>query len=130
MSSHSVEITTENLLSAVVQMPEREYESFIKKADNLRKKALTDKDTRQESELILKINTIFSVDKRERYNQLYSRFSENNLNKAEHQELLKLNEEFEILNAKRIKYIGELAKLRHQTLEEVIEDLQIKFSKV
>lgn len=130
MSVHSVEITTENLLNAVAQMPEREYEKFIQKANKLRKKNLTDKKSRKETDLLLKINTIFPTDKRERYNELYARFRENNLNETEHQELLQLNEEFEILNAKRIKYVGELAKLRHQTLEEVIADLQIKTSKI
>ena len=130
MSVHSVEITTENLLSAVAQMPEREYERFIQKANKLRKKNLTDKKSRKESDLILKINTIFPTDKRERYNKLYAGFRENSLSETEHQELLTLNEEFEILNAKRIKYVGELAKLRHQTLEEVIADLQIKNSKI
>lgn len=130
MSVHSVEITTENLLSAVVQMPEREYEQFIQKANKLRKKKLTDKTSRKESDLILKINTIFPTDKRERYNELYVRFQESSLSEIEHQELLNLNEEFEILNAKRIKYVGELAKLRNQTLEKVIADLHIKTSKI
>ncbi len=111
-------------------MPEREYERFIQKANNLRKRHLTNKKSRKESDLILKINTIFPTDKREKYNELYARFRENSLNKTEQQELLNLNEEFEILNAKRIKYIGELAKLRHQTLEEIIADLQIKTSKI
>lgn len=130
MSVHSVEITTENLLSAVGQMPERGYERFIKKANALRKKHLNNKQTRKESELILKINTIFPTDKRERYNELYAKFQESSLSETEHQELLNLNKEFEILNTKRIKYIGELAKLRHQTLEEIIEALQIKNSKI
>ncbi len=130
MSVQNLEITNETLLNAVAQMPEREYERFIQKANNLRKKHLTNKKSRKESELILKINTIFPTDKREKYNELYTKFRESNLNETEHQELLNLNEEFEILNAKRIKYIGELAKLRHQTLEEVIADLQIKTSKI
>ncbi len=130
MSVHNIEITTENLLIAVAQMPEQEYERFIQKANKLRKKHLTAKKSGKESDLILKINTIFPTDKRERYNKLYARFRENSLNETENQELLNLNQEFEVLNAKRIKYIGELAKLRHQTLEEVIEDLKIKTSKI
>lgn len=130
MSVQNLEITTENLLSAVAQMPEREYERFIQKANKLRKQHLTNRKSRKESDLILKINTIFPTDKRERYNELYAKFRESNLNETEHQELLNLNEEFEILNAKRIKYVGELAKLRHQTLEDVIADLQIKTSKI
>lgn len=130
MSVHSIEITTENLLSAVAQMPEQEFEQFIKKANALRQKSLIGKKSRKESELILKINTLFPIDKREKYNKLYKKFRETKLTETEYQELLELNEEFEILNAKRLKYIGELAKLRGQTIEEVIEDLQIKVSKL
>jgi hypothetical protein len=121
-------VTTENLLNAVVQMPESDFERFLKKANALRKKQVNYKISRKESDLILKINTVFPTDKRERYNLLHAKSREETLPKSEHQELLVLNDEFEILNAKRIKYIGELAKIRRQTLEEVMSDLQIKTS--
>jgi hypothetical protein len=128
MSVQSLEITTENLLNVVVQMPEHEFKRFIEKANSLRTKNLANKKSVKEANLILKINSIFPTDKRERYNQLYKKFGENNLDESEHQELLALNEEFEILNAKRIKYIGELANLRNQTIEQVINDFKIKTS--
>lgn len=126
MSVHRIEITTENLLSAVVQMPEGDFERFVQKANALRKKQPHHKVSRKEAELIFKINTVFPSDKRESYNRLYAKSREATLPETEHQELLKLNDEFEILNTKRIKYIGELAKIRQQTLEEVINDLKIK----
>ena len=130
MSVHRVEITTENLLNAVVQMPESDFARFLQKANALRKKQHIHKISRKESGLILKINTVFPTDKRELYNRLYAKFREESLSENEHQELLALNDEFEILNAERLKYIGELAKIRKQTLEEVISDLQIKTSQV
>jgi hypothetical protein len=123
-------VTAENLLSAVVQMPESDFERFLKKANALRKKQVIRKISSKESDLILKINTVFPTDKREAYNLLYEKSHQETLTESEHRELLKLNDEFEILNAERIKYIGELAKIRRQTLEEVINDLQIKTSRV
>ncbi len=123
-------VTTENLLNAVVQMPESDFERFLKKANALRKKQVNYKLSRKESDLILKINTVFPTDKREKYNLLYAKSRQETLSESDHQELLKLNDEFEILNVKRLKYIGELAKIRRQTLEQVMSDLQIKTSQL
>jgi hypothetical protein len=125
MSVHSIEISTENLLGVVARMPAREYERFIKKANALRQEGQI---PRREAALLVKINTVFPTDKREQYNQLYAKFREAALTDVEHEELLKLSDEFEVLNAERLKYVGQLAKLRKQTLEEVIRDLQLKTS--
>lgn len=125
MAVHSVEITTENLLNIVSQMPASEYENFIKTASKLRQKS---KVSAKEAEIILKINTIFPLDLRTRYNELYKKFQLKTLSDAEHNELLKLNDKLELLNAERLKQIGKLARLRNQTPEQVIKDLGIKTS--
>ena len=119
-----LEITTENLLNAVAQMPESEFDHFVEKARKLRQKK--QKVSPKEADLLHKINTIYSAEKRQRYNELYAKFQAENISEKEHKELLKLSDEFEILNAERLKYIGELATLRGQSLENVINDLGIK----
>ncbi len=58
-------------------------------------------------------------------NELYARFKTEDLSKNEYEELLELSNEFEILNAKRIRFIGELAELRGQTLEQVMDFFEI-----
>jgi hypothetical protein len=128
MAVHNVEIATENLLNAVVQMPEREFERFFKKASELRNSKTKSAYSSKESELILKINTIISLDLCEKYNALYDKFRNKTLTESENQELLKLNDKLEMLNAERLKLIGKLSKLRKQTIEEVIQDLKIKTS--
>lgn len=124
MSSHNVEVTTENLLNAVIQMPESEFNRFVEKARKLRRKE--HKPSVKETDLILKINTVFSAAERQRYNELYAQFQSGNISEKESAELLKLSDKFEILNAKRLGYIGELANLRGQPLEDVIKDLGFK----
>ncbi|CAN5700651.1 hypothetical protein BH18ACI1_BH18ACI1_04230 [soil metagenome] len=119
-----LEVTTENLLNAIVQMPEGEFNRFVEKARKLRQKE--QKVSLKEADLLHKINTIFSAEKRRRYNELYAEFQSENISEKEHKELLKLSDEFEILNAERLKYIGELATLRGQSLENIIKDLGIK----
>lgn len=120
----NLEVTTENLLNAVLQMPEGEFNRFVEKARKLRQKQ--QKVSPQEADLINKINTIFTAEKRQRYNELYAKFQNETISEKENKELLKLSGEFEVLNAERLKYIGELANLRGQSLEKVIKDFGIK----
>lgn len=80
----------------------------------------------KENDLVYRINNVFSADERQRYNVLYDKFQKGNITEKEKTELIKLSDKFEILNAKRLKYLGELAILRKQSLREVINDLGIK----
>lgn len=118
-----LEVTAENLLNAVVQMPEHEFNRFIEKAKEIRIK----RKPLAENDLIHKINTIYSAEKRQRYNRLYEKFKEEIITPKEHKELMKLSDEFEILNAKRLEYLGELAKLRGQPFEKIVKEFKIKF---
>lgn len=122
MSIQNSEITTENVLNAVVQMPEYEFESFVEKARRLR----DEKGTLSETDLLHKINTIYSAEKRQRYNELYAKFKADDISETERGELLELNDEFEMLDAERLKFIGELSILRGQDFEDVIKDLGVK----
>lgn len=125
MSVH-LEVTTENLLNAVVQMPEGEFNRFVEKARALRQNGETKQTVSpQEADLLHKINTIFPSEKRQRYNQLYAKFKDEDVSKKEYEELLELTNEFEILNAKRLEYIGNLATLRGQSLERVMDFFEI-----
>ena len=124
MAVHHLEVTTENLLNAVAQMPESEFNRFVEKAKKLRHKE--QKISPKEDDLLHKINTVYSAEKRQRYNELYARFQQDDLTAKEYKELLKLSDEFEMLNAKRLEYLGELAKIRGQSLREVIKNLGMK----
>ena len=121
-----LEVTTENLLNAVAQMPESEFNRFVKKARELRRNGETKKNiSPAEADLLHKINNLYPADKRRRYNELNARFKDENLAEGEYEELLELNNEFEMLDAERIGFIGELAKLRGQTLEQVMDFFEI-----
>lgn len=122
MAIQNSKITTENVLNAVVQMPELEFESFVEKARRLR----DGKETLSEADLLHKINTIYSAEKRQRYNELYAKFKAESISETEREELLVLSDEFEMLDAERLRYIGELSILRGQDFEDVIKDLGVK----
>lgn len=120
-----LEVTTENLLNAIAQMPESEFNRFVERAKQLRTKR-KGRFSDEEADLIHKINTIYSAEKRQRYDELYDKFKQETITPKERKELLKLSDEFEMLNAKRLEYLGELARMRGQTLKDVIKDLGMK----
>lgn len=124
MAVHNLKITTENLLNVIVQMPENEFKRFIEKAKELRvkQKAVSSEET----DLLLKINDIFPIGERERYNELYAKFQNGDITQVEHRELIELSDKFEMLNAQRLEHLGRLAALRNQTLEEAIRGLNLK----
>jgi hypothetical protein len=125
-----LEVSTENLLNAVAQMPESEFNRFVERARALRKNGEKKQSVSPaEADLLHKINTIFPPEKRRRFNELYARFKNNDLNDDEYKEALALNDDIEALNAERIKLIGELAQLRGQTLEEVMDFFELGNSK-
>lgn len=117
-----LEVTTENLLNAVVQMPENEFNRFVEKAREIR----TKRKPLAENDLIHKINTIYSPEKRQRYNHLNEKFRQENITPKEHKELLKLSDEFEILNAKKLEYVGEIARMRGQPFGKVVKEFKVK----
>lgn len=121
-----LEITTENLLNAVAQMADGEFERFVEKAKRLRNRRSENSFSPAEIDLIHQINTIYTAEKRQRYNELYEKFQQEKTTPKEYRELLKLNDEFEMLNAKRLELLGKLAKLRGQSLRGVMKDLGIE----
>lgn len=126
MATQNLEITNENVLSVLVKMPQEVFEEVVNKANRERKnKQFKQTVSFEEADLLHKINNIFPSEKRRRYNKLYAKFKSKNLTESEHEELAELINEFEILNAKRLEYIGELATFRGQTLGQVMESFEI-----
>jgi hypothetical protein len=126
MATQNLEVTSENVLSALIEMPQKDFEKIVKEATEQRTNEQKRKTiSAAEADLLDKINNIFPSAKRRRYNELYAKFKENDLAEGEYEELAELTNEFEILNAQRLEYIGELASLRGQTLEQVMEAFEI-----
>lgn len=129
MAIQNTEITTDNVLSVLVKMPQGDFEDVVSKAKRERKKKQNgQKITPKEADLLHKINNLFPTDKRLRYNELYQKFKNDELEENERIELEELVYKFENLNARRIGYIGELANLRGESLEQVMKTFQISNS--
>ena len=125
MSVHSAEITTENLLKAVVNLPKNEFERLIANAKKLRR-TLPEKQANREIRLLKKVNdTVLSDVERVRFNELIEKRRNENISKDELSELIALTEKGEELNVKRLKYTVEIANIRNKSLREVMKELEI-----
>lgn len=127
--SVQLEISTEDLLDAVVQMPKGEFDLFVRRAKRLRENGAVDKSiSGTQADLLQKINTIFPAAERDRYTELYTRYRSSGLRGPEKKELSILIEKFEKLNARRLKLIAQLAKMRGETVDMVIDQFELSVS--
>jgi hypothetical protein len=79
-----------------------------------------------EAELLLKINQGVPQALQQRYDELIAKRRRNILTEAEYGELLRLTEQVEELEARRLGYLAELARLRKTTLTELMDTLSIR----
>jgi len=124
-----LEISTEKLLDAVVQMSKGEFDLFVRRAKRLRQNGVTERSmSGKQADLLQKINTIFPAAERDRYTELYTRYRSTGLLDPEKKELSVLVEKFEKLNARRLKLIAQLAKMRGETVDMVIDHFELAVS--
>lgn len=117
------DLSFEQLLNAARQMPRRELQHFIEQVLLLRARHECGTLPDAESELLLQINQPIPPDLQRRYDELLARRDERTLLPEEHQELLRLTDQVETLEAERVGRLIELAKLRQTSLDEVMEQL-------
>jgi hypothetical protein len=83
-----------------------------------------------EAELIQQINIGLSPSDWEKYHALIVKRQAETLTQDEYQQLVSMSDRLEKLNVQRIQSLIQLAKLRQQTLPELMENLGIKGAKV
>jgi len=105
------DLSSEQLLNAARQMSRRELHQFIEQVLLLRAQHERGTLSDAESELLLKINQPVPADMQRRYDELLARRDERTLTPEEHQELLPLTDQVEMLEAKIVGHRIERAKL-------------------
>jgi len=103
-----------------------ELDQVMQEILKLRRKKLPTVLTQNETELLKKINTGAPSVILKRYNLLVKKRNNEALNYEEYTELLELNSYMENLGVKRLEYLLELAKLKNLSLDEIIDQLQLK----
>ena len=119
------QVDTKQLLQAVEQMPEPDFETFVTQVLKLRAQRQVKSISLSESELILKINQSIPDDIQQQFNELIEKRRSMTLTDVEQEKLIQLTDQIENLDAKRVEHLAQLAQLRQQSLAEVMQDLNI-----
>ena len=121
-----VQLSPEELLKAVDQLSLPDLERFVSQVLVLQAQRQASSLPQAEAELLLKINQGITSDTQKYYDELIAKRQAETLTLDEHSELLHLTEQIEKLQAQRIEYLAELARLRKTSLTALMESLGIQ----
>ncbi len=121
----SAEVTRDDILKAIDQLDEQELDELVTGVLKLRARRRAPTLSKEESELLLRINEGLPKDLWDRYHALILKRDDETLRSDEYGELLKLSDQVEEYNAQRIGYLVELARLRGVSLDKLMDDLGI-----
>jgi uncharacterized protein YPO0396 len=120
------ELTSDKLLEAVKQLSGAELEQFVAQVMALQARRRSPSLSKDETELLLKINSGSPEDVHARYRELINKRQGERLTEDEHAELLRLTDETEMKQADRLEALAELARLRGTPVRELMDALGIK----
>jgi hypothetical protein len=115
-----------NVFQKLNQLNLLELDEVMNRIVGLRKQKLPNVLTQIETDLLRKINYPAPAEIQRRYDFLIKKRKNESLKDAEYQELIELTAYFENQNVQRLSYLIELAKLRNVSLDELIEQLELK----
>lgn len=120
------QLSQEDLLQAVQQLSLPELQGFVQEIIALKAKHQSPSLSKNETELLLKINQGIPPAIQKRYQILINKRNQETLTEQEYQELLQLTDQVEIHQAQRLEYLVQLAQLRQISLTDLMTQLGIK----
>jgi len=119
----TIQIETDQLLEAALQMPRDELETFVIRLFTLKATQEAPSLSEREAEILLQINQGLPSAVPERLNELIDQRNARTISAKELRELKKLTDRVELLDAERLKLLTELAHLRGVPLRKLINQL-------
>jgi len=120
------QLSTDNLLKAVGQLNKHEIEQFVSQVINLRAQRLVHRLSQAEAQFIMEINQGLPAEVKKRYDELVDKRRDESLSSEEYSELLRLSNQIENLEAKRMQSLSELARYRKVSPTELMKNLGIQ----
>jgi hypothetical protein len=120
------QVSSDELLKAVGQLSLPDLERFVFDVITLQARRKAPSLSQTETELLLKINQSMPPELRQRLGDLMAKRQAETLSPEEHKELLRLTEQVEKLEAQRIEYLAELARIRETNLSALMKALGIR----
>jgi len=125
MTPIEVQISPEQILSAIQKMPETDLDLLIRQVLQIRGQRQAPNLSRTESDLLHQVTYCVPVELQTRFNELVKKRQAITINELELQELCDLNDRIELLEASRIKDLPQLAQLRSVSLLELMNQLKL-----
>ena len=122
------QLSSDDLLQAVKQLTPSELEMFVWQIIAFHAHQKAPGLSKEESELLIKINQGIPPDVQERFDNLIAKRQSEKLTPGEYEELLRLTDQVEKLDAERVECLKELASIRHTSLTALMEELDIRTS--
>lgn len=119
------EVSTEQLLRAVAQLPPEEFTAFVSRLLTLRAQCEQPRLSQQETALLLEINAGISAATQRRFDELVAKRQAESISGEERAELIHLTEQIEQHDARRLAALGELAQAWKMTLTALMDILGI-----
>ncbi len=119
------EISTEQLLRAVSQLPPEELAAFVDHVLALRAEREQRRLSQSETSLLLQVNEGVSTNIRQRFNELVAKRQAETITPAELDELKMITYEFEQYDARRLAALDTLARLQRMPLTDLMDSLGI-----
>jgi hypothetical protein len=117
------QVSSEELLRAVEQLPPPELAAFTEKVLALRLRQAAPVLSQDETELLMRINQGVPADIQLRYDTLIAKRAAETLTAEEHAELLRLTDQIEQIDANRMEQLVALAQMRQISLAQLLRDL-------
>lgn len=119
------QVSTEQLLQALEQLPPQEFATFVERLLALRARRLERHLRQTETALLLQINQRSDPSAMRRLSDLVAKRQNETINPDELDELIELTEEVERRDAQRLTALDALARLRRVPLADLLASLGI-----
>jgi CO dehydrogenase/acetyl-CoA synthase delta subunit len=115
----NIRLGFDDILNSIQQWDNQTLAKFGNEINRLISNRKDPKMGKRDAELLKKIKNILPSTIKRRQKQLFTKLEDNTLSPKEHEELILLNNFIEEKTAERIALMGELATLRHITIQEL-----------
>jgi hypothetical protein len=126
MTTIPIEVSTEQLIRAVEQLPQQELETFVAQIVALRAQRTAPHLSQDETALLLQINGAISPDVQRRFNDLVAKRQMETISPAELTELIQITDAIEQQDGQRLAALIALAQLRQTTVPVLMDRLGIR----
>jgi hypothetical protein len=119
-------MSTKELLKAVEQLKPSELDRFVSDVMALKAQRQAPRLTTAETDLLRRINHGLPPGVRKKWKQLVRKRDAQKLSPKEYQELIRLTDQIEELQANRVKFLLQLARIRKKPFDELVRELGIQ----